>query len=81
MSESSGGATDTQVPTQLTNLVPQFDPSVHDQEQYSQNVEMLAEIWPVGKINELITQLQLQRSELLTGDKKGVARLVTILGG
>eukprot|EP00435_Cladocopium_sp_Y103_P003257 s1712_g1.t1 len=93
MSESSGGATDIQVPTQLTNLVPQFDPSQHDLEQYSQKAEMLAEIWPAGKTNELITRLilntsgvafqklQLQRSELLTGDKKGVAKLITILGG
>ena len=93
MSESSGGSTEGQVPTQLTNLVPQFDPSQHDLEQYSQKVEMLSEIWPAGKVNELITRLtlnttgaafqklQLQRSELLTGDKKGVAKLITILGG
>eukprot|EP00435_Cladocopium_sp_Y103_P024627 s655_g6.t1 len=93
MSESSGGTSDGQVPTQLTYLVPQFDPSQHDLEQYSQKVEMLSEIWPAGKINELITRLilntsgvafqklQLQRSELLTGDKKGVAKLITILGG
>lgn len=93
MSEASGGTADAQVPTQLTYLVPQFDPSQHDLEQYSQKVEMLSEIWPANKINELITRLilstsgaafqklQLQRSELLTGDKKGVAKLITILGG
>ena len=54
---------------------------------------MLAEIWPQGKIHELITRLilgtsgapfqklQLQRSNLLTGDKSGVEKLVTTLGG
>ena len=92
MSESSGG-TDTQVPTQLTNLVPQFDPAQHDLEQYTQKVELLSSIWPATKMNELITRLilgtsgaafqklQLQRSEMMTGDQKGVERLVTILGG
>ena len=92
MSESSGG-TETQVPTQLTNLVPQFDPAQHDLEQYTQKVELLSSIWPATKMNELITRLilgtsgaafqklQLQRSEMMTGDQKGVERLVTILGG
>ena len=92
MSESSGG-TETQVPTQLTNLVPQFDPAQHDLEQYSQKVELLSSIWPATKMNELITRLilgtsgaafqklQLQRSDMMTGDQKGVERLVTILGG
>ena len=92
MSESSGG-TETQVPTQLTNLVPQFDPAQHDLEQYTQKVELLSSIWPATKMNELITRLilgtsgaafqklQLQRSDMMTGDQKGVERLVTILGG
>ena len=86
MSESLGG-TETQVPTQLTHLVPQFDPAQHDLEQYSQKVELLAGIWPSTKMNELITclilgttgaafqKLQLQRSELMTGDPKGVEAL------
>ena len=90
MSESSGG-TETQVPTQLTNLVPQFDPAQHDLEQYTQKVELLSSIWPATKMNELITRLilgtsgaafqklQLQRSDMMTGDQKGVERLVTIL--
>ncbi|CAL1163657.1 unnamed protein product, partial [Cladocopium goreaui] len=92
MSEASGG-TETQVPTQLTNLVPQFDPAQHDLEQYTQKVELLSSIRPATKMNELITRLilgtsgaafqklQLQRSEMMTGDQKGVERLVTILGG
>ena len=93
MSEASDGKSDTQVPNQLTSLVPQFDPAQHDLEQYTQKVELLTEIWPQGKIDELITRLilgtsgaafqklQLQRSTLLTGDKSGVEKLVPILGG
>ena len=93
MSEASDGKSDTQVPNQLTSLVPQFDPAQHDLEQYTQKVELLTEIWPQGKIDELITRLilgtsgaafqklQLQRSTLLTGDKSGVEKLVAILGG
>ena len=93
MSEASDGKSDNQVPNQLTSLVPQFDPAQHDLEQYTQKVELLTEIWPQGKIDELITRLilgtsgaafqklQLQRSTLLTGDKSGVEKLVTILGG
>ena len=95
MSEASDGksASDTQVPTQLTSLVPQFDPAQHDLEQYSQKVELLANIWPENKINELVTRLilgtsgaafqklQLQKDELMSGNKAGVEKLVKILGG
>ena len=95
MSEASDGksASDSQVPTQLTSLVPQFDPAQHDLEQYSQKVELLANIWPENKINELVTRLilgtsgaafqklQLQKDELMVGDKSGVEKLVKILGG
>jgi hypothetical protein len=71
--------------------VPQFDPAQHDLEQYTQKVELLSSIWPATKMNELITRLilgtsgvafqklQLQRSDMMTGDQKGVERLVTIL--
>ena len=95
MSEASDGksASDSQVPTQLTSLVPQFDPAQHDLEQYSQKVELLANIWPTNKLNELVTRLilgtsgaafqklQLQKDELMVGDKTGVEKLVKILGG
>ena len=65
----------------------------NDLEQYTQKVELLSSIWPATKMNELITRLilgtsgaafqklQLQRSDMMTGDQKGVERLVTILGG
>ena len=40
------GATDSGlVSTQLTVLVPSFDPAKDDLEQYSKKVEMLTEIW------------------------------------
>ena len=45
------------VPTQLTYLVPSFDPTKDDLEQYVQKVEMLCEIWPSEKLNELATRL------------------------
>ena len=95
MPEASDGksVSDSQVPTQLTSLVPQFDPAQHDLEQYSQKVELLANIWPENKIDELVTRLilgtsgaafqklQLQKDELMVGDKAGVEKLVKILGG
>ena len=37
------------VPTQLTYLVPTFDPAKDGLETYTQKVEMLSEIWPAEK--------------------------------
>lgn len=85
--------TSSSVPVQLTNLVPRFDPASDDLEQYAHKIEMLSDIWPPSKLNELMTRLilqttgaafqklQLQRKDILTNDKKGVQRLVAILGG
>ena len=81
------------VSNQLATLVPTFDPSKDDLEQYVQKIEMLADIWPADKLNELGTRLilnatgpafqklQLQRKSILTNDKEGIQKLVTILGG
>ena len=44
------------VPTQLTYLVPTFDPAKDDLETYAQKVEMLSEIWPAEKLNEVATR-------------------------
>ena len=91
-SETEEKAT-TSVSTQLATLVPSFDPSKDDLEQYAQKIEMLAEIWPSDKLNELATRLilnssgaafqklQLQKSVILTGTKDGIQAIVTILGG
>eukprot|EP00435_Cladocopium_sp_Y103_P070766 s168_g36.t1 len=93
MSGETRESTSSNVPTQLTTLVPAFDPSKDDLEQYVQKIEMLADIWPAEKLNELATRLilnttgaafqklQLQRSEILTNDKKGIENLVKALGG
>lgn len=68
----------------MATSVPSDDPSKDDLEQYSQKVELLTEIWPSTKINELIArlvlnttgtafqQLQLNSQKLMTGDKAGV---------
>ena len=77
----------------MSNLVPTFDPTKDDLEQYTQKVELLAEIWPKEKYNELIARLilgttgsafqklQLKRADLMTGSKAGVQTLVDLLGG
>ena len=97
MSEETATAASTDGNTARSNrmatLVPTFDPSKDDLEQYTQKVELLSEIWPATKINELITRLilntngtafqklQLNKSQLMTNDKKGVQQLVQLLGG
>ena len=90
--ESREGST-AHVSSQLTTLVPSFDPSKDELEQYVQKIEMLTEIWPAEKLNELATRLilntsgaafqklQLQKTEILTNDRKGIECLVKALGG
>lgn len=90
---TEGSTASQTVSNQLATLVPTFDPSKDDLEQYTQKVELLTEVWPAGKFNELITRLilgttgtafsklQLKRSALMTGDSKGVQELVKLLGG
>ena len=87
---SEGTAT---ISNQMAQLVPSFDPSKDDLEQYTQKVELLSEIWPENKVNELITRLilnttgsafqklQLNRAKLITGDKAGIQLLISLLGG
>eukprot|EP00435_Cladocopium_sp_Y103_P010407 s1891_g2.t1 len=95
MSQTSGETTESTnvVSTQLATLVPSFDPAKDDLEQFTQKVELLSEIWPASKMNELITRLilntsgtafqklQLNREKLLTNDKSGIQLLVSLLGG
>lgn len=89
-----GGSTATATSVyNLTALVPTFDPSKDDLEQYTQKVELLSDIWPRERMNELITRLilntngaafqklQLIRDKLKTGDADGVKLLITTLGG
>lgn len=93
MAEESSGDSSKAVPNQLATLVPTFDPSKDDLEQYVQKIEMLSDIWPADKLNELATRLvlnangaafqklQLQKSEIMTNSKAGIQKLVSILGG
>ena len=87
---SEGTAT---ISNQMAQLVPSFDPSKDDLEQYKQKVELLSEIWPENKVNEMITRLilnttgsafqklQLNRAKLITGDKAWIQLLISLLGG
>ena len=86
MSHAAGdtGEVSNNVSNNLATLVPSFDPSKDDLEQYTQKVELLGEIWPASKLNELITRLmlnttgtafqklQLNRDKLLTNDQAGI---------
>ena len=81
------------VPSNLTQLVPTFDPSSDDVETWAKKVELLAKVWPKEKIAELVTRLilntkgsafqklQIKQDELLKNDVKCVQRLVELVGG
>ena len=81
------------VPNQLAMLVPSFDPSKDDIEDYTTKVELLIEAWPDDKYTELAARLilntsgtafkklQLHRTELMKGTKSSIEQLVAILGG
>ena len=70
-----------------SNRTSCFDPSKDDLIQYSQKVEMLAEIWLPAKMNELVTRLMLATSgsafqklslhkdELLNNQKSSVKKV------
>ena len=90
---SSGRDFSGNVPKELASLVPGFDPATDNVEIWTSKVELLLSTWPTDKINELATRLilgckgtayqklQLLRSEVLTGNGKGIQRLVEIVGG
>ena len=90
--EGSGG-TEAGVPNNLAILVPSFDPSVDNVEIWGKKIEILLASWPKTKINELATRLilgckgtafqklQLHSSQLLTGDSKGIQKIVELVGG
>ena len=77
----------------LASLVPTFDPAKDDLDQYTQKVELLSEIWPQGKTNELLARLilgttgsafqklQLNKTKIMSNDTAGVKLLVSLLGG
>ena len=79
--------------TQLSTLIPTFDPATDNVEQWAQKIELLTHVWPEGKLNELATRiilstkgsafgkLQLRQKELLVGTKEGIEKIVQIVGG
>lgn len=81
------------VPSNLTQLVPSFDPSVDEVETWAKKVELLSKVWPKEKISELTTRLilntkgsafqklQIKQDELLRNDPKCVKQLVELVGG
>eukprot|EP00435_Cladocopium_sp_Y103_P019828 s1610_g4.t2 len=96
MSQASDGAgerTETGVGSQLTTLVPTFDPAKDSLQIYQQKVELVLAAWPKSKITELVmrlilncqgsafAKLQLHQTELMENDEKSVRRLVELLGG
>ena len=78
---------------QLATLVPSFDPSKDDMEDYTTKVELLLEAWPSDKYMELATRLilntggaakqklQLHRAELTKGTRSSVEKRVATSGG
>ena len=99
MPPTSGTASETPstetsfVPSNLTQLVPSFDPSEDDVETWSKKVELLSKVWPKEKLTELITRLilntkgsafqklQIHQDELLKNELKCVKKLVEVVGG
>ena len=85
-----GGAT---ISNQLAMLVPGMEPGVDDVQVWTGKVELLLATWPKDKLNELamrlilnckgslFMKLQLHKDEIMTGDTKGVKRLVELVGG
>ena len=94
MAESFGGQTGTDtISNQLALLVPSFDPASDNVDIWSSKVHLLLEAWPQTKILELITRLirntkgsayqklHLHQKDLLVNDRKGVQKLVELVGG
>lgn len=90
---TGGGDGSGMVPVQLAALVPTYDPAKDDITIFQQKVELLVETWPSNRMIELATRLvlntsgtafqklQLNQSAILVNDKKGVMKLIELLGG
>lgn len=90
---TGGGDGSGMVPVQLAALVPTYDPAKDDITIFQQKVELLVETWPSSRMIELATRLvlntsgtafqklQLNQSAILVNDKKGVMKLIELLGG
>ena len=77
----------------LSYLVPSYEPGKDDLLTWSQKIELLTSAWPENKVPELMARiilgcsgsafqkLQLHQTELLKEGKAGVKRAVELLGG
>ena len=93
MSDGDSSGTTTGVGTQLSTLVPSFDPSKDTLQVYQQKVELVLAAWPKTRITELVmrlilncqgsafTKLQLHQAELMENDEKSVKKVIELLGG
>ena len=91
-SGGDGGGTGG-VSNQLAMLVPAFDPAVDNVDIWASKVSLLLAAWPENKIAELATRLilntkgtayqklRLNQKEILVDDRKGIQRLVELVGG
>ena len=89
----AGGLGGGSVSNQLAMLVPTFDPAVDNVDIWSSKVNLLLEAWPETKIVELATRLilntkgsayqklRLHQKDLLVNDRKGIQKLVELVGG
>ena len=90
---STGGDGSGMVPVQLAALVPSYDPAKDDITIFQQKVELLVETWPSNRMIELATRLvlnttgtafqklQLHQKDIIINDRKGVQKLIELLGG
>jgi hypothetical protein len=81
------------VPNQLAVLVPTFDPSKDDLQEYTKKVKLLMNMWPDGKWTELATRLilgcsgtafqklQLSSDKVTGNSKASIQAIIEILGG
>ena len=94
---SEGAAAETfapsLVPNQLAVLVPTFDPSKDDLQEYTKKVKLLMKMWPDGKWTELATRLilgcsgtafqklQLSSEKVTANSQSSIQSIIEILGG
>ena len=94
---SEGAAAETfapsLVPNQLAVLVPTFDPSKDDLQEYTKKVKLLMKMWPDGKWTELATRLilgcsgtafqklQLSSEKVTANSQASIQSIIEILGG
>ncbi len=90
---STSGDGPGMVPVQLAALVPSYDPAKDDITIFQQKVELLVETWPSNRMIELATRLvlntsgtafqklQLHQKDIIINDRKGVQKLIELLGG